>query len=146
MATHAIESFSPAQANEVDHEEVAERQDSKSLGLADSNPTAIPVNHVNNDNNETNNSIIDSNEAVVAEAGETNVANDDVNTNDSNEVVDSTAANSADKQPHPPLHRTLPRCNPSYEAAKLPRDITKNFEKSFTQEVIGDEELFSKTV
>ncbi len=71
VATHAIESSSPAQANEVDHEGVAERQGSKSLGLADSDSTAIPVNYVNNDDNDTNNNTIDSNEAVVAEAGET---------------------------------------------------------------------------
>jgi hypothetical protein len=108
VATHAIESSSPAQANEVDHEGVSERQGSKSLGLAISNPTAIPVNYVNNDDNDTNNYIIDSNEAVVAEAGETNVANDDVNTSDSNEVIDSKAATLADKQPHPMLQRTLP--------------------------------------
>ncbi len=44
----------------------------------------------------------------MAEARETNVANDDVNTNDFNEVVESTAAILADKQPHPPLLRTLP--------------------------------------
>jgi hypothetical protein len=40
---------------------------------------------------------IDSNEDVVAEARETNFANDDINTNESNEVIDSTAANLADK-------------------------------------------------
>jgi hypothetical protein len=108
VATHAIESSSPAQANEVDHEGVAERQGSKSLRLANSNPTEIPVNHVNNDDNDANNNIIDSNWAVVAEAGETNVANDDVNINDSKEVVDSIAADLADKQPHPPLQMTLP--------------------------------------
>jgi hypothetical protein len=61
VATHAIESFSPAEANEVDHEGVAERQGSKSLGVADSNPTANPVNDVNNDDNDTNNNNIDSN-------------------------------------------------------------------------------------
>jgi hypothetical protein len=82
--THAIESSSPGQADEVDHEGLAKRQGSKSFGLADSNPTATPVNYVNNDDNDANNNIIDSNEAVVAEAWETNVANDDVNTNDSN--------------------------------------------------------------
>jgi hypothetical protein len=81
----------------------------------------------------------------VAEVGETNVANDDVNTNDSNEVVDSTVANLADKQPHPPLQRTLPRRDPSNEAADPPSDVTNNLEKSFTQ-VIGDDKLFSKTV
>ncbi len=94
MATHAIESSSPTQANEDDHEGVAERQGSKSLGLADSNPTAIQVNCVDNDDNDANNNITDSNEAVVAEDGETkNVANDDVNINASNEVVECTAAN-----------------------------------------------------
>jgi hypothetical protein len=107
MATHAIKSSSTTQANEVDHEAVAKRQGSKSLGLADSNPTAIPVNYVNNDDNDTNNTIIDSNEAVVAEAGETNVANDDVSTNDSNEAVESTAAKLADKQPHPPATKDI---------------------------------------
>jgi hypothetical protein len=145
VATHAIESSSPAQANEVDHEGVAKKQGSKSFGLADSNPTAIPANYVNNNDNDANNDIIDSNEAVVAEAGETNVANDDVNTNDSNEVIDSTVADLADKQPHPPLQRTLPQHDPSNEAAKPPSDVTRNFVKSFTQ-VIGDDELFSKAV
>jgi hypothetical protein len=124
-ATHAIESSIPAEANEVDHEGVAERQGSKSLGLVDSNPTAIPVNYVNNDDNAANKNNIDSNEAVVAEAKETNVANDDVNTNDSNEVVESTAADLADKQPHPPLQRTLPQRDPSNEAAYPPSDVTR---------------------
>jgi hypothetical protein len=70
VATHAIESSSPAEANEIDQEEAAERQGSTSLGLADSNPTAIPVNYVNNDDSVANNNNIDSNEAVVAEARE----------------------------------------------------------------------------
>ncbi len=108
MATHAIESSSPAEANEVDNEGVAERQGSKSLGLADSNPTAIPANNVNNDDNDANKNSIDSNEAFVAEPGESNVANDGVSTNDSYEVVDSTVADVADKQPHPLLQRISP--------------------------------------
>jgi hypothetical protein len=97
VATHAIESSSPAEVNEVDHEGVAERQGSQSLGLADSNLTAIPVNFVNIDENDANNDNIDSSGAVVAEARETNVANNDVNTNYSNEVVESTVADLADK-------------------------------------------------
>ncbi len=76
--------------------------------MADSNPTGILVNYVNNVDNDANNNNIDSNEAVVAEAREINVTNDDVNTNDSNEVFDCTAADLVDKQPHPPLQRTLP--------------------------------------
>ncbi len=97
--------------------------------MADSNPTAIPVNYVNNDDNDANNNDIDSNEAVVAEAGETNVANHDVNINDSNEVIDSTAANLADKQPHPPLQKTSPWRDPSNEAANPPSDVTKKLRK-----------------
>jgi hypothetical protein len=37
------------------------------------------------------------------------------------------------------------QCNPSYEAAKPPNDVTKNLETSFTQ-VSHDYELFRKTV
>ncbi len=139
MATHAIESSIPTEANKVDHEGVAEQQGSKSLRLADSRPRAIPVNYVNNDDNDANNNNVDGNEAIVAEAGVTNVANEDVNTNNSNEVADSTAANLADKQPHPPLQTTSPCRDPSNEAPDHPRDVTKNLEKSFTQ-VIGDDE------
>jgi hypothetical protein len=144
VATYAIESSSPTEANEFDHEGVAERQGSKSLGLADSTPTGIPVN-VNNDDNDTNNNDIDSNEAVVAEATESNVANDDINTNESNEVIESAAANLDDKQPRPLLRRTLPQRELSNEAHNQPSDVTKNLEISFTQ-VIGDDELFSETV
>jgi hypothetical protein len=73
------------------------------------------------------------------------IANDDGNTNVSNEVIESTAANLADKQPHPLLQTTLTCYDPSNEAANPPRDATKNLEKYFTQ-VIGDDEAFSKTV
>ncbi len=102
--------------------------------MANSSPRAIPVNYVNNNDNHTNNNNVDSNEAIVAEAGETNVANDDVNTNDSNEVVESRAANLANKQPCPPLQRTLPLQYHSNHAADPPKDV------------IGDDELFNKTV
>ncbi len=112
MATHAIESSTSiaTEVNNVNHEGVAERH---------SIPRAIPVNHVNNDDNHTNNNV-DSNEAIVAEAGEANVANDDVNTNDSNEVGESRAADLTK--------------NPSNQVADPPRDV------------ICDDELFSKTV
>ncbi len=132
VATYAIESSIPSEANEVHHEGVAERQDSKSLRLANSSPRNIQVNYVNNDDNDTKNNNIDSNKAIAAEARETIVANDDVNTNDSNEVVESTVAALADKQPHPPLQRTSPWRNPSNQAAEPPRDVTKTLEKSFT--------------
>jgi hypothetical protein len=51
----------------------------------------------------------------------------------------------ANKRPHPPLRRTLPLQNPSNQAADPPRDATNNLEK-FIIQVIGDDELFSKTV
>jgi hypothetical protein len=74
---------------------------------ASDTPRAIPVNCVNNDDNHANNNNVDANEAAVAEAGETNLANDDVNTNYSNEVVEFRVAKLADKRPHPPPRRTL---------------------------------------
>jgi hypothetical protein len=107
-------------------------------------PRANPVNYVNNDDNSTNNNNVDANEAVVAEAGETNVANDDVNTNNSNQVVEFRVAKLADKQPHLLLQRTLLQQNPFNQAADPPRDVTMNMEKSLTQ-IFGDDELFWKT-
>jgi hypothetical protein len=70
-------------------------------------PRAIPVNYVDNDDNNANNNNVDANEAIVAEAGETNVANDDVNTNNSNEVVEFRVAKLADKQPQPPAMKNI---------------------------------------
>ncbi len=81
----------------------------------------------------------------MAEAGKNNLANDDVNTNDSHEVVEFRVAKLADKSPHPPPQKTLPQQNPSNQAADPPRDDTMNLEKILTQ-VTGDDELFSKTV